>query len=296
LKESNVGVVGLGAMGLPMAKNLLRKGFSVTVFDVRDEPLRALESLGARVARSPRDVAVASSIVLTSLPSSKQVEDVLTGTDGLLDGMAKGGVIVDTSTIDPAMSRKLAEACAKKGIAMIDAPVSGGTVGAEKGTLSIMVGGGKDEVERCMNVLRAIGANIYHVGDTGSGQIFKLINNMLVAINLVGVSEAFVLGKKAGVNPDLLYGVIKTSAGNSWALEQKLPKMANDDFAPGFRVWLQHKDLALAMSLASQMGVALPMASLAFQMYESAKAMGLEDLDHSAVVKVLQKLSGVSSS
>lgn len=296
MKESNVGVVGLGAMGLPMAKNLLRKGFSVTVFDVRDEPLRALEALGARVARSPRDVAVASSIVLTSLPSSKQVEDVLTGTDGLLDGMAKGGVIVDTSTIDPAMSRKLAEACAKKGIAMIDAPVSGGTVGAEKGTLSIMVGGGKDEVERCMNVLRAIGVNIYHVGDTGSGQIFKLINNMLVAINLVGVSEAFVLGKKAGVNPDLLYSVIKTSAGNSWALEQKLPKMANDDFAPGFRVWLQHKDLALAMSLASQMGASLPMTSLAFQMYESAKAMGLEDLDHSAVVKVLQKLSGVSSS
>ena len=296
MKEPNVGVIGLGAMGLPMAKNLLRKGFNVTVFDVRDEPLRTLESLGARVAGSPRDLGAASSIVLTSLPSSKQVEDVVLGRYGLIDGMAKGGVIADTSTIEPAVSRRLAGECAKKGISMIDAPVSGGTVGAEKGTLSIMVGGEKDTVERCMDVLRAIGVNIYHVGDTGSGQIFKLINNMLVAVNLVGVSEALVLGRKAGVNPDLLYNVIRTSAGNSWALEQKLPKMASGDFAPGFRVWLQHKDLALAMSLASQMGVALPITSLAYQMYESAKAMGLEDLDHSAVFKVLQKLSGMLSS
>jgi 3-hydroxyisobutyrate dehydrogenase len=179
---------------------------------------------------------------------------------------------------------------------MIDAPVSGGTVGAEKGTLSIMVGGAKKDVDRCMDVLRAIGINIYHVGNSGAGQLFKLINNMLVGINLVGVSEAFVLAKKAGIDLDLLHNVIKTSAGTSWALEHKLPKMASGDFNPGFRVWLQHKDLALAMNLASQMGAALPMTSLAFQMYESAKAMGLQDLDHSAIVKVLQKLSGIDSS
>ncbi|MEM4250730.1 MAG: NAD(P)-dependent oxidoreductase [Candidatus Bathyarchaeia archaeon] len=293
MKESSVGVVGLGAMGLPMARNLILKGFSVTVFDVREEPLKTLESFGARVAHSPREVAAASAIVLTSLPSSKQVEDVVMGENGLINGMSRGGIIVDTSTIDPAVSKRLAEECRKKGIAMIDAPVSGGTVGAEKGTLSIMVGGDKKDVDRCMNVLRAIGVNIYHVGDSGNGQLFKLINNMLVGINLVGVSEAFVVAKKAGIDLGLLHNVVRTSAGASWALEQKLPKMASDDFEPGFRVWLQHKDLALAMSLASQLGAALPMTSLAFQMYESAKAMGLQDLDHSAIVKVLQKLSGI---
>jgi len=289
----DVGVVGLGAMGLPMAKNLLRKSFNVTVFDVRNEPTKILEALGAKVARSPREVGAASSIALTSLPSSRQVEDVVLGENGLIAGMSKGGVIVDTSTIDPAVSKKLADKCQKRGIAMLDAPVSGGTLGAEKGNLSIMVGGDKDSVDRCMDVFRAVGLNIYHVGPVGAGQVFKLINNMLVAVNLVGVSEGLVLASKAGVDLELLYSVLKTSAGNSWALEQKFQKMAKDDFTPGFRVWLQHKDLALAMNLASQLGASLPVTSLACQMYEAAKATGLEDLDHSAVVKVLQRLSGL---
>ncbi len=291
----NIGVVGLGAMGLPMTKNLLRKGFSVSVFDVRDEPLASLKAMGAKPAGSPKEVGATSSIVLMSLPSSKQVEEVVLGNNGLLEGMKKGSVIVDTSTVDPEVSKRLTVECKKKGIAMIDAPVSGGTIAAEKGTLSIMVGGDKAPVNSCMDVLRAIGVNIYHVGDSGQGQVFKLINNLLVAINLVGVSEALVLGLKAGVDPDLLYDVIKTSAGNSWALEQKLPKMVKNDFAPGFRVWLQHKDLTLAMNLASQLGVALPMTSLAHQMYQSAKATGLQDADHSAIVKVLQRLSGTNS-
>ncbi len=294
-RKVNVGVVGLGAMGLPMAKNLLRKGFDVSVFDIRDEPMETLKSLGARIAHSPKEVGATSTVVLLSLPSSKQVEDVVLGKNGLVEGMKDGRVIVDTSTIDPAVSKRLASECNERGVAVIDAPVSGGTVGAEKGTLSIMVGGDETTVERCMDVLRAIGSNIYHVGGSGSGQVFKLINNMLVAINLVGVSEALVLGLKAGVDPDLLYSVIRTSAGNSWAFEQKFAKMAKNDFAPGFRVWLQHKDLALAMSLASQSGAALPMTNLAYQMYESAKAIGLENLDHCAVVKVLQRLSGMNS-
>lgn len=291
----NVGVVGLGAMGLPMAKNLLQKSFNVSVFDIRDEPGKILGAVGAKVAGSPREVGASSSIVLTSLPSSKQVEDVVLGRNGLIEGMSEGGVIVDTSTIEPAVSKRLADECRERGIEMLDAPVSGGTVGAEKGTLSIMVGGDKDTVERCMDVLHAIGVNVYHVGPVGAGQVFKLINNMLVAVNLVGVSEGLVLASKADVDLNLLYNVLKTSAGNSWALEQKFQKMVENDFAPGFRVWLQHKDLMLAMDLASQLGAALPMTGLAFQMYESAKAIGLEDLDHSAVLKVLQKLSGLPS-
>ena len=294
-KKMNVGVIGLGAMGLPMAKNLLRKGFEVTVFDARNEPIQTLEKLGAKIGHSPKEVGLQSRIVLMSLPSSKEVEKVVAAEDGLAHNMKKGGVIVDTSTIDPAVSRRLADECEKMGLHMIDAPVSGGTTGAEKGTLSIMVGGDRYTVKRCKGVLQAVGRNIYHVGDVGAGQVFKIINNMLVAINLIGVSEALVLAMRAGVDPKLLYNVVKTSSGNSWALEQKLPVMIKNNFKLGFRVWLQHKDLALAMSLASQLGASLPMASLAYQLYEATKAIGLEDLDHSAVVKVLQHLSGISS-
>ena len=294
-KKMNVGVIGLGAMGLPMAKNLLRKGFEVTVFDARNEPIQTLEKLGARIGHSPKEVGLQSRIVLMSLPSSKEVEKVVAAEDGLAHNMKKGGVIVDTSTIDPAVSRRLADECKKMGLHMIDAPVSGGTTGAEKGTLSIMVGGDSHAVKRCMGVLQAVGRNIYHVGDVGAGQVFKIINNMLVAINLIGVSEALVLAMKTGVDPKLLYNVVKTSSGNSWALEQKLPVMIKNNFKLGFRVWLQHKDLGLAMGLASQLGASLPMASLAYQLYEATKAIGLEDSDHSAVVKVLQHLSGISS-
>jgi 3-hydroxyisobutyrate dehydrogenase len=274
-----------------MGKNLLKNKFNLTIFDIREEPIRSLEKLGAKAAKSPKDVGTTSNIVLLSLPSSKEVEDVVQGVNGLIHSLSKGGIIIDASTIAPATVKKLANECNYKGITFIDAPVSGGTIRAEKGTLSIMVGGPKDKIDECKHVLQAIGSNIYHVGDTGAGQIFKLINNMLVAINLVGISEGFVLAKKTGIDLKKLYEVLKTSAGNSWALEQKLPKIIEGDFEPGFKVWLQHKDLSLAMSLASQMNASLPMTSLAHQMYESAKALGLENLDHSAVAKIIQSLS-----
>ncbi|WP_455369381.1 NAD(P)-dependent oxidoreductase [[Eubacterium] cellulosolvens] len=291
MRSNNVGLIGLGAMGLSMGKNLLKNKFDLTVFDVRDEPIRILEKLGAQAAKSPKQVGNTSNIVLLSLPSSKEVEDVVLGENGLIHSLPKGGIILDASTIDPAAVNKLANKCNQKSITFIDAPVSGGTIGAEKGTLSIMVGGPNDKVDESKHVLQAIGTNIYQVGNTGAGQIFKLINNMLVAINLVGISEGFVLAKKTGIDLKKLYEVLKTSAGNSWALEQKLPKMIQSDFEPGFKVWLQHKDLSLAMNLASQMNVSLPMTSLAYQMYESAKALGFEDLDHSAVAKIIQSLS-----
>jgi 3-hydroxyisobutyrate dehydrogenase len=291
LTNNDVGLIGLGAMGLNMGKNLLKNKFNLTVYDVRDEPIRILEKLGAKAASSPKNIGNTSTIVLLSLPSSKEVEDVVLGENGLSSTLPKGGIIVDASTIAPAAVKKLANDCNQKGITFIDAPVSGGTIGAEKGTLSIMVGGPSDKVDECKPVLQAIGTNIYQVGNTGAGQIFKLINNMLVAINLVGISEGFVLAKKTGIDLEKLYDVLKTSAGNSWALEQKLPKMIKNDFEPGFKVWLQHKDLALAMNLASQMNASLPITSLAYQMYESAKAVGFKDEDHSAVAKIIQKLS-----
>ena len=291
MRNDDVGLIGLGAMGLNMGKNLLKNKFNLTVYDVRNEPIRILEKSGAKAAKSPKHVGNTSAIVLLSLPSSKEVENVVLGENGLIHSLPEGGIIIDASTIDPAAVKKLANECNQKSITFIDAPVSGGTIGAEKGTLSIMVGGPNDKVDECKHVLQAIGTNIYHVGNTGAGQIFKLINNMLVAINLVGISEGFVLAKKTGIDLEKLYEVLKTSAGNSWALEQKLPKMIKNDFEPGFKVWLQHKDLSLAMSLASQMNASLPMTSLAHQMYESAKAVGFEDLDHSAVAKIIQRLS-----
>ena len=291
MRSNDVGLIGLGAMGLSMGKNLLKNKFHLTVYDVRDEPIRVLEKLGAEAAKSPIQVGATSKVVLLSLPSSKEVEDVVLGERGLIHNMSEGGIIIDASTIDPASVKKFSNLCNQKNIAFIDAPVSGGTIGAEKGTLSIMVGGPSDKIDECKHVLQAIGKNIYHVGNTGAGQIFKLINNMLVAINLVGVSEGFILAKKTGIDLIKLCEVLKTSAGNSWALEQKLPKMIQNDFEPGFKVWLQHKDLSLAMNLATQMNVSLPMTSLTHQMYESAKAIGLNDLDHSAVAKIIQRLS-----
>ncbi|MEM3501388.1 MAG: NAD(P)-dependent oxidoreductase, partial [Candidatus Bathyarchaeia archaeon] len=200
------------------------------------------------------------------------------------------------STIDPSTARRIWLKAKEKEAGAVDAPVSGGTVGAEMGTLTIMVGGEKETVDACMDVLRAIGKNIYYVGGPGSGQIFKLLNNMLVGINLAAVGEALVLASKAGVDLKLLYEVIKTSAGNSWAFENKAPNMFEDRFEPGFRVWLQHKDLGLALNMASEQSIPTPLLAFTYAMFESAKALGLENMDHSSIVKVFEAMSNTKVS
>ena len=290
-KSRKIGFIGLGEMGSRMVKNLIDDGFEVIAYDIRKDAVTSLETLGAISADSPKAVGEKSEIVVLSLPSSSEVIDTVTGQNGVLEGIKKEGIIVDTSTIDPNTTKELEKIAKEKNVKFVDAPVSGGTIGAEKATLSIMVGGKKEVVDPCMDVLNAIGENIYHVGDVGSGQVFKLINNMLVGINLAAVGEAMVLASKVGADMKKLSEVIKTSAGTSWAFETKADNILVDKFDPGFRLWLQHKDLALARKMASDDGVPCPLLALVYEMYESSKSMGLEDLDHSAVVKFFEKIS-----
>ncbi|KON26471.1 hypothetical protein AC481_07170 [miscellaneous Crenarchaeota group archaeon SMTZ-80] len=280
-------------MGSRMAMNLINDGFEVTVYDIRTEATKLLLSKGAKTAKNPREASENSDIVILSLPSPSKVIDVVMGKNGVLEGLKEGGIIIDTSTIDPHSTKKIATTIKEKGIGMIDAPVSGGTLGAENGTLSIMVGGEEKILNTCMDVLKVIGKNIYHVGEIGSGQVFKLINNMLVGINLIAVSEALVLAQKAGVNLNTLYEVIKTSSGNSWAFEIKAPSMLKKEFQPGFKIWLQHKDLGLAMDMASSYGVPTPLLAYSYEIFKSAKALGLEDLDHSAIIRFAEKISEI---
>jgi 3-hydroxyisobutyrate dehydrogenase len=291
--KDKIGFIGLGAMGSRMAINLINDGFEVTAYDIRAEATKLLLSKGAKTAKNPREISENSDIVILSLPSSSEVIDTVMGKNGVLEGLKEGGIIIDTSTIDPHSTKKIAKTAKEKGIEMIDAPVSGGTFGAEKGTLSIMVGGEEKILNACMDVLTVIGENIYHVGEIGSGQIFKLINNMLVGINLIAVSEALVLAQKAGANLNTLYEVIKTSAGNSWAFEIKAPNMLKKEFKPGFKIWLQHKDLDLAMDMASNLGVPTPLLAYSCEIFKSAKALGLEDLDHSAIIRFAEKISEI---
>jgi len=291
--KDKIGFIGLGAMGSRMAMNLINDGFEVTVYDIRTEATKLLLSKGAKTAKNPREASENSDIVILSLPSPSKVIDVVMGKNGVLEGLKEGGIIIDTSTIDPHSTKKIATTIKEKGIGMIDAPVSGGTLGAENGTLSIMVGGEEKILNTCMDVLKVIGKNIYHVGEIGSGQVFKLINNMLVGINLIAVSEALVLAQKAGVNLNTLYEVIKTSSGNSWAFEIKAPSMLKKEFQPGFKIWLQHKDLGLAMDMASSYGVPTPLLAYSYEIFKSAKALGLEDLDHSAIIRFAEKISEI---
>ena len=292
-KETRIGFIGLGAMGSRMVRNLMGNLFEVTVYDIRKEAMESLVAEGAQSAKNPEEVGMNSDVVILSLPSSSEVMDTVLNERGVLGGMESGGIIIDTSTIDPLTTRQLVKVAREKNVDFMDAPVSGGTIGAEKGTLSIMVGGEKEIVNACMDVLKAIGKHIYHVGEVGSGQLFKLINNMLVGINLVAISEALVLASKAGADLNQLYEAIKTSAGNSWAFENKALNMIEKNFEPGFRIWLQHKDLGLALDMASKYEVPTPLLAFAFEVFKSAKSLGLEDMDHSAVIKFVEKISNI---
>jgi len=279
-------------MGKPMAKNLLKAGYRLTVYNRSKAPVDELATAGARPAASPAEVGKNSDVVITIVHASKDVEEVVLGPNGVLDGMAKG-IVVDMSTIDPLTTRRVSEAAAKKGVTFLDAPVSGGTEGAEKGTLTIMVGGPKEAYAKVEEVLKVMGKNIFHVGPVGTGQTIKLVNQILGAIHVGAMSEAVIWAKKVGVDLQVLYDVIRASMGNSRIFEMKFPRLVSGDMRPGFKVWLQHKDLRLALDVASQLEIPLPLTALVYQLFGAAKLMGYADEDHSALIKVLEDLSKV---
>jgi 3-hydroxyisobutyrate dehydrogenase len=293
-----IGFIGIGVMGRPMTLNLLKAGHHVTVFARHPEKAEVQEVLqaGAKRAPSPRAVAMVSDMVITMLPNSPEVEEVVTGEQGILAGARKGLIIVDMSTIAPAMSRKLGELAASQGVHFLDAPVSGGSQGAVNGTLTIMVGGEREIFEQARPVLEAIGKaeHIFYVGPQGTGEVVKLVNNILVGTIAASIAESFVLGVKAGVDVETMAKIIGVSAGASWQLSAQFPLRAfNGSFQPGFMTDLLHKDLGLALELAAEKQISVPMTALSRQLYEMARAAGYGREDYTSLLKVLEDIAGV---
>lgn len=289
-----VGFVGVGAMGGPMAANLLRAGHGLTVHDLRRETAADLLGQGAAWADTPQAVASASDVVLLSLPNPADVEDVVTRTDGVLSGAAAGSTIIDLSTNSPAVVRALAAAAAERHVRFIDAPVSGGVGGARRGTLAVMAGGEADCVEEHRPLLEAIGDRVFHVGDVGAGNVVKLLNNMLFFVNLLAAVEALVVGAKAGVDPAVLQEVVHSSSGASFAWDHGARAILRDRLTPTFTMGLAAKDIGLASALADEMAVDVPMAGLARQLIDRCRDEGLAAEDVLAVVKVLEWQAGVT--
>ena len=289
-----VAFVGVGTMGGLMSRRLLEVGHSVRAFDPGTAALERAVALGAHGAESPRDAAAGADVVLLSLPSPEIVEEVVTGDEGVLGALAAGGVVVDMSTIDPATTRRLAERAAAQGSFFLDAPVSGGVMRAPTGELTIMVGGEAAGLERCRPVLSTLGTNIIHVGPSGSGQVVKLCNNMMVGIVVAGLAETLVTGAKAGVDARTVADVLSISAGGSWILENHLPLTTfADDYAPRFSLDLLYKDVSLFGGMADGFGVPVPLAAGVAETLKAARGRGLGALDQTVVVKMYEELAGV---
>lgn len=293
-----LGFIGIGVMGRPMVLNLLKADHQVTIFARHAEKPEVQEVLqaGAKQAPSARAVAIASDMVITMVPNSRQVEEVVTGPQGILEGARKGLIIIDMSTISPTVSQKMAEAAAARGAHFLDAPVSGGSQGAINGTLTIMVGGEREIFEQARPVLEAMGKkeNIFYVGAHGSGEVVKIVNNVLAGAIAAAISEAFVLGVKAGADVETMAKIVSVSTGASWQLSNQFPLRAfNGSFQPGFMTNLLHKDLGLALDLAAELQTPLALTALTRQMYEMVRAAGYGSDDYTSLLKVLEKMADV---
>jgi 2-hydroxy-3-oxopropionate reductase len=286
-----VGFIGLGVMGLPMARNLLAAGYELTVHSRSPAPVASAVHAGASRASSPGAVAEECEIVILMLPDDDAVHDVVEGTDGVRDGIGAGAVLVDMSTVSPERARRTAEVLGEAGASALDAPVSGGDVGAKEGTLAIMVGGPDEAFERALPVLQAMGTTIVHVGETGAGQVVKACNQVVVALTIEAVAEALVLGSRCGVAPETVVAVLSGGLAGSRVLDVRGPNMLAHDFRPGFTIDLHHKDLGIALRAARDHGVALPSTALVDQMLAGLRARGLGGQDHSALVTHVEALA-----
>jgi 2-hydroxy-3-oxopropionate reductase len=289
-----IGLIGVGIMGRPMGRNLLRAGYRLTVHDVNPLGVDDLVSAEAVAAASPRDVASAVDVLITMLPDSPEVREVYLGVNGAFEALRPGWLVIDMSSIDPAVARDLAQRASVAGAEMLDAPVSGGDKGAIAGTLSIMVGGSDEAYARALPILSALGKTIVHVGPAGSGQVVKICNQVVVAVVIEAVAEALVLGAKAGVDPNRIADVLQGGLAATRVLEMRRENMIQGSFEPGFRTRLHLKDLKNAMELARANAVPLPAASQVEQLMRSMLASGRADLDHSALITVVQDLAGFS--
>jgi 2-hydroxy-3-oxopropionate reductase len=287
-----VGFIGLGIMGRPMARNLLAAGFPLTVYDLLPAAMQELAGDGATLAASPADLARSVEVVLLCLPDSPDVEAAMEGAQGVLAGTRPAQIIVDMSSIAPVTARRLAEAAAQQGATLLDAPVSGGQVGALQGTLSIMVGGDPGALEQVRPVLAAMGKTILHIGASGAGQVAKACNQIIIAVTIEAVAEALVLAAKAGVDPAQVRAALLGGYAYSRVLEGHGARFLSRDFTPGFRTRLQVKDLNIALETGRAYGAPLPAAALVQQLFGVLMAQGDSELDHAALVTVLEEMAG----
>jgi len=288
-----VGFIGLGNMGRPMALNLAIQGFSLIVHDIDPAKIEPLRARGATVAESPERVAVAADRTISMVETTAQAEAVIAGERGIIRSAKSGHIVISMSTIDPLVAKRLADLLGARGVAMLDAPVSGGTERAQSGELSIIVGGAPETFEACRDLFKAMGTKIFHVGTLGQGLAMKLVNNMLVQVNMVAVAEALVLGVKAGLDPRTIYEVVRVSTGTSSAFERGAARMLARDFSPAGTVDISFKDQELETAFAKQLGAPLLLANVSQQVYQMARAAGLGKQDGTAIIQVLERLAGV---
>jgi len=287
-----VGFIGLGIMGEPMARHILEAGFPLVVHNRSRGKVDSLVAAGATDGGSPRGVAQQAQVILMCLPDSPDVEKVVLGPDGVFSGISRGKIIADMSTISPVVARSLAQKAQALGVDFLDAPVSGGEIGAKQGTLSVMVGGSEQAFQRVMPIFQAMGKTIIRIGDSGAGQVAKACNQMMVAVTAAVVSEAMVFATKSGVDPALVRQVLLGGAGYSRFLENSGPRLLQRNFQPGFKAKLHYKDLNIVLSTAKEYNVPLPTTSLVHQFYTALMAAGRGDMDTSAIVTILEQLAG----
>ncbi len=286
-----IGFIGLGIMGRPMAGHLLNAGYSLVVLDKNPVPVSELVALGAKSANSPREVAAQSAIIITMLPDSPDVETVALGENGIIEGAKTGNVHIDMSSIAPASAVKMAKALGEKGVRCLDAPVSGGQVGAQNAALSIMVGGDSDLFDMMLPIFQVLGKTVTHCGAHGAGQIVKACNQIQVALNIAGMCEALVLGAKAGVDPAVIIQVLSGGYAQNRVMDVRGPKVIKGDFQPGFKSRFHFKDLNIILKTGSDFDVSLPVTTTVHKLFAELLDSGGGDLDHTGLITVLEKMA-----
>ncbi|MFD1671809.1 2-hydroxy-3-oxopropionate reductase [Agrilactobacillus yilanensis] len=288
-----IGFVGLGIMGKPMAKNLVKAGHDVTVFDFKQDSIDELVALGAKAAKDGKETAAGKEVVFTMVPNSPNVEAALFNEGGIAEGLTAGETVIDMSSINPLASQDFAKRLAEKQVNFLDAPVSGGEPKAIDGTIAIMVGGDKALFDKFKDVLGIMGGSVTYVGKVGAGNTTKLTNQIIVALNIAAVSEGFSLAEKAGLDPELVFDAIHTGLAGSTVMDAKVPMIINRNFEPGFRVNLHIKDLQNALDTSHQLNLALPLTSEVMEILQSVKLNGDGDSDHSAIAKFYEKINNI---
>ncbi|MCY9670150.1 2-hydroxy-3-oxopropionate reductase [Paenibacillus alginolyticus] len=293
--KMKVGFIGLGIMGKPMSRNLLKAGYELVVLDTSKSGSE-LAAAGAKTASTPKALAEEVDVIITMLPNSPQVNEVVLGPNGVIEGAKTGTIVIDMSSIAPLTSQEIARKLAEKGIEMLDAPVSGGEPKAIEGTLSVMVGGKKEVFDQCYDVLKAMAASVIRTGDIGAGNVTKLANQIVVAINIAAMSEAFVLASKVGVQPELVYQAIRGGLAGSTVLDAKAPLVMDRNFDPGFRINLHIKDLSNVLETSHEVGVPLPLTAAVMEMMQALKVDGMGDCDHGSLIRYYEKMAKVEVS